>query len=249
MSRRWILLSAYLLTYIAVASLITLIVRYVTGPAWLLSEVYITGHEDAVGDVKIFKPQNLLFLDTRILKKQLESQPLIKSAEIKKAFPDQLQILLTERFPIIKLRSSDAEYWLDADGVTLPKLARFTVYRLPEVECGSLIIINGQGKQISKLLPLLLLIREINREVQITILRATCLSPAHYSLATSEQKILVDVAKKPADTVASLLFLVKQFRIEGKWPQVIDLRFDKPVLQQTKMLNPESATKSAREQP
>ncbi len=246
MRRRWILFSAYFLTYVVFAGLITWTVMYVTGPDFLLHEVIITGHEDSISDLQIFRQQNLLFLDTRLLKQQLMTETLIKSADIRKIFPDKLSITIDERTPVVRLRSSDQTYLLDTEGVILPLLPRFAKLQLPEIGCQLLTVINGQGKDIPALKPLLAIISEINRQPQLQIVSLTCINATYYSAVLDNgTEILLDVGKDPTQTIASLLFLVKQFRIEGKWPQLLDLRFDKPVLQEKKIVQPHGATKSA----
>ena len=57
-----------------------------------------------------------------------------------------------------------------------------------------------------------------------------CESPAYFAIDFGNFKAIYSSDQDAQSLAASLLFLFKQFRIEGKYPSKIDLRFEKPVI-------------------
>ncbi len=157
--------------------------------------------------------------------------PSIKEVKVTKIFPDTLAIDLIERKPIAKLVIQDKTMLVDQDGYlftdNILKPDQFWEIRCPVVD------IPENKLTDQTILHGLRVLANIPQTANIPIEHLDCVESNTYSVQLSETKVLIS-DKRPADEVAaSLLFLVKQFRIDGRWPVLVDLRFAKPVLKMT----------------
>lgn len=202
---------------------------FITGEVFSLKTVYIAGDPMAVTDLTIFqKKRNVLLLSKSFITNEIITKnPWIATITITKFLPQSLYIDIQKRSPAVMLDSGQRLY-VDKDGVVLPVIAGITkdypLLNCPiSVKSGQSIVDQSirQGVQIVFNL-------ESFADFQPTSL--TCTDSQMMLIDFPQTRVLYSSRQNPDSLVASLQLLFKQFRIEGKWPKMIDLRFDKPVL-------------------
>jgi len=82
------------------------------------------------GRVGEFRWGNVLLLDLRAIKAELESDPWVKDARLRKVFPSSVKIEITPRIPVALVRK-DADYLIAEDGVVLAPACEEERQRLP----------------------------------------------------------------------------------------------------------------------
>lgn len=161
--------------------------------------------------------KNLLFFPTKKVRMQLLKQnPLLKNIVIQKIFPHTIRIVATSRRPIAII--AESHLLVDSEGVILGagetadnSLPLVYVAMADPALRQSLEILRGLGKENG--------IVSITKGTSGTLLAKTSTIDIYFP---QNDTIL--------DKVATLQTLLAGFRIKGILPNVIDLRFDKPIV-------------------
>jgi len=101
-----------------------------------IKKIEVACQRDFVGrDIRSFLDSsrfgNLLLLDIRALKDQIESHRWIKEARLRKVFPSSLKVELSEREPVALLKLGEGYLMIDEEGVGLARLAAREDVNLP----------------------------------------------------------------------------------------------------------------------
>ncbi len=83
--------------------------------------------------LRLKKNQNILLLDTEVLSKRLLSSPWIKTALLRKEYPNKLLIKVVESKPVALLYRGNKIYLVDDRGIKLERLSK-TVDFLPVIK-------------------------------------------------------------------------------------------------------------------
>ena len=85
--------------------------------------------------INLPKKGNLLDINLLSVTQSLEKFPLIKEVKIEKVFPFSLNVKVTERIPIAKIRDNKGNfsYVLDSEGVFLANNEKWQIHHLPEI--------------------------------------------------------------------------------------------------------------------
>ncbi len=129
-----------LMVLIAV-SLVAAAAWVIQSPALSVSEVIVVGSERpeiqgaiAAAGVEVGTP--LLFVGSEGVREELESLAWVRSAEVRRIFPDRVEITIDERQPVALMWSSGSYAVLDLEGVVLEYVSEATgsepVLRLAE---------------------------------------------------------------------------------------------------------------------
>lgn len=200
----------------------------VTGPLFLVDTVYVFGDADALPDTSILqRSYNIFFYPKTKIKSVLQKLPLVKSVEITRQLPRTVIVRITERTPSVSYINTKQEVLIDSSGQILPRLPRFGNYSQLNCFLGELEV----GEKVSD--PLVSFGLKLVEAINSTGLAAeslTCNNEGSLALTITGVEVLVSPDKNVPQTAASLQFLFRQFRIEGKLPQKVDLRFTKPIL-------------------
>lgn len=151
-----------------------------------------------------------------------EELPGIDQVEIKKKLPDKLIVYLTKRKPIAVVEVNSDYYQVDYQGIILAKLDQPT--DLPLIVCSDC---QFESPVILSSLDFLyqLLISGIEaRRLEITDSRELTV------FLKTGPKVLISLDKNIKEQVDSLQLILERAKIEGKQIELIDLRFDKPVI-------------------
>ncbi|MCL4360110.1 FtsQ-type POTRA domain-containing protein [Patescibacteria group bacterium] len=171
-------------------------------------------------------PQSLLFLSTSKLKKQiLEDNPLIGALTVSKKYPHTLVITVLARNAVVVLRSNGRTVGLDDKGYVIDDVRQsglpvliFPVSPLVEgVQVSDRRVLTGIG--FLDATRTYLDVREITSYESTSLLAKTPQTDIYFS--------------QDADTKtlgSALQILMAGFKIKGKLPSHVDLRFNKPVV-------------------
>ncbi len=173
-------------------------------------------------------PGNILFVSSRKLRTELLSAyPLLLDVTIQKKFPHTLRLIPTKRTHVAVLSSSGRTVLLDKDGVVLGDAVGNE--RLPLLLYETTIVGPGHAetdRRVQKSLEFLVHVSGF-----LPIERMTSGEGKTLRAFSQRSEILIaqdaDIRRK----AATLQTLVAGFRIKGTLPTIIDLRFDKPIVQ------------------
>lgn len=193
-----------------------------------LKQIIVHGDEHLITySLASFQRQHMLFLNTKSIAWEFQKQPWVKDVHVKKQLPNSVIVTLTKRTPVVYVQSNPPLY-VDEIGKVIPQLDSDYTNRLPQIVCdempvsGDLWKINGSTKIFE-------IVHEA-LEVNIPIDSVHCASDHVFKMEVEGVVFTLSDVDETEQTVGSLLFLIKQFRIEGKRPKTVDLRFEKPVL-------------------
>lgn len=201
----------------------------VTSPIFLVRTIVISGQPDIFSDLTFLnKKRNLILMSTKDVETDLQKNQYVKVVQITKQYPETLFIQVNEREPLALLNQQNVIGLADREGFILPKLARFNKHDFAEIICEQ---IPGGAQKIEQLgvLQALALMDEL-QGANLKVKNIICTDETTATLTIDHTEILINNQTPVGRQASSLLFLLKQFRIEGKQPEKIDLRFDKPVL-------------------
>ncbi len=192
-----------------------------------LEHVYIPGNlhtlsSDILAQLDVEKGQAMLTMNLPHLAQKLEKMPWIKSVQIERQFPGQLNILILERLPVAIWQQQGIHHVVDIDGVYLP-VTNFKMYaHLP------LII----GQEALEKLPEIMAILRRQPDLQQRVRVITRQGRRRWSL-TFENDIIIHLPEiKPNFAWDKLNSLQKVNNILDKDIKIIDLRLpDKIILQ------------------
>lgn len=92
-------------------------------PFFNLSKVEVKGNKiiksEKVIDNKSVIGQNIFLLDTNEIKNEILKNPYVKTAEVKRAFPNSLSVNITERKMLYEVREGELTYVLNKDLVIM----------------------------------------------------------------------------------------------------------------------------------
>jgi len=176
------------------------------------------------------KERNLFLINSKKEGQRFKKELLwIKEIDIKKRLPDKLLIIISRRQPTV-IFTKDEKVWYisDEEGFIFSKTTKkindlLTVF-LPRDFPIDL------GVEIDFRLKFVVDLAKILKKEFIFIDKAYFDFPT-LTLFLDSSRIASLSAQKPADLqVGSLQFILRQSKIEGKLPGLIDLRFSKPVI-------------------
>lgn len=146
----------------------------------------------------------------------------IDQVKIEKKLPDKLIVYLTKRKPIAVVEVNSDYYQVDYQGIILAKLDQPT--DLPLIVCS-----NRQFESPVILSSLDFLYQLLISGIEARRLEITDSRELTVFLKTGP-KVLISLDKNIKEQVDSLQLILERAKIEGKQIELIDLRFDKPVI-------------------
>lgn len=192
--------------------------------------VFITGEPKLFTNSTIFtQKRNILLLNAQNFSEEIKkAHPLIKEIIVTKRYPNTLYVRVTERVPVAVYDTEAGPLFIDAEGIVLSN--RGLQLLLPVLNCQ--ISERNPGEQVvnsTTRAALDMLSKLINNQIQV--LSARCSEEGNTVIVILiDTQFLFSATQNNNKLLSSLQFLLKQFRIEGNRPHLIDLRFDKPVL-------------------
>ena len=171
--------------------------------------------------------QNLLFLQTdRIRTELLSEYPLLSDVRFEKKYPGTLVIHLVRREPFVLLDSRGVRYALDKNGVVLSELPAGGSYVLLQFQTPPLAV--GGTVRDQNVVASLSFLRALHGVLPISSMTEKDSTSLRAVMGNTD--IFLPQNEDLSGKAATLQTIVEGFRIKGRLPSVIDLRFDKPVI-------------------
>ncbi len=105
---------------------VSIVILFNIGKILALKNIHVSGNNNLsskliskLSELDYGKP--IYTIDVKKIKNEIEDNPFIEYAEVKKAFPDTIKIHITERKPIAILIIEENGFLIDKDGVILEK--------------------------------------------------------------------------------------------------------------------------------
>ena len=188
-------------------------------------EVIGSGVQVVVDEEKMSKTL-LFFPSDRLRGEVLRDNPLLADVHFQKKYPHTLVIIPTLRSAFVRLQTNDRIVLLDRSGIVLMDgdqgkalpLLRFNLQALRVSEA----IVDARVQLALSLLDGLRTVFPVDA--------ITEQDGAYVLVKTGKTDIFIPQDKELDDILATLQTLMTGFRIKGTLPEVVDLRFDKPVI-------------------
>jgi len=200
---------------------------YLGSNIFSLKYIEVVGNDVAVTLDNDRIPKNLLFFPTdRIRKEIMSANPLFADIRLEKQYPHTLKIIPIIRVPFVLLTVADRTVVLDKDGFVLMEGDKNSV--LPHVYISEGEVKTGKRTEDLSVQTSIAFISAMQsimpvswvKQIDALSLQARC----------QNTDIYITQNKPIQDTLSTLQTLIAGFRIKGKLPAVVDLRFDKPVV-------------------
>lgn len=206
------------------------IYQVIVSDVFTVQKIYINSDPKFFSDMSSLKiKRHLLWFNTTDLSQQIQlHNPWIKQVVISKKLPNQLWLYIMPRQPVVEAKSPDRLFYFDNQGKLLPDL-KLNHSKLPQLKC-SQIELNDQNFITDPILVKSIQVVDALNHNWERIVKSLSCGDQQFRISLDKTDIILSNQKPVDQTVTSLLFLFKQFRIEGKYPHLIDLSFDKPVL-------------------
>lgn len=174
--------------------------------------------------------KNIILLSPPEVEQLIKSElPGIDQVETEKRLPNKLIVCLTKRKPIAVVEANSDYYEVDYQGIILTKLEQPT--NLPLIASGEISVMATNHRLESPVIlsSLDLLYQLLVSNIETRRLEITNSRELAVFLKTGP-KVLISLDKNIKEQVESLQLILERAKIEGKQIQLIDLRFDKPVI-------------------
>jgi len=127
-----------LLYYIIAFIMLVAVISFMASPYFQIHEIVIEG----LNAIKTSEIQelmapyyriNILLIDASRIRKELLKSGYIKEITVKKEYPDQLRIVVTERIPLAKINNNGKYLVISKDGYILEEGPLTTKLKIPEI--------------------------------------------------------------------------------------------------------------------
>lgn len=199
-----------------------------------LKTIEIRGKGKIYG-IETLHRKNIFFLDIKKEKERLQKiNPHLFFIKITKTFPDKLVIEVKEEASIAVLKATDGYFILGKEGKILKKNKKTYENNLPIINFYQPFYYSlfSVGEKITnqEILSALFLIEKLNR-IQIIPQTVDINSFNMLIFNLGEEKIFFDGNKDLDKQYEEFKVLIKKLKIQGIEYRVIDMRFNKPIIQ------------------
>ncbi len=192
-----------------------------------LQTVEVVGQDITIELNKKLLHTNLLFIPLDQVRKQLlKDYVLLSDVEIQKKYPHTIRIIPKLRLPIARLYTRDRIVIVDKEGWVVGDVQSQAT--LPSLEFDIAHVFTGMKIQDARVLASLTFLSALPYDMQIE--RITIHDNASLRATSDRIDIYIPHAADMKKIATTLQTLRTGFRIKGKLPVIIDLRFDKPVV-------------------
>ena len=216
-----------------IVAIVILVVSVCGFFSWSVNRIFTIRNIEVSGDgiqVEVNKnsfPKNLLFFPADTLKVQiLKNYPLVASVTLKKKYPGTLVITAIPRKPFAASGVGSEMYLLDKEGVVLEQYPINTGLPLIHIAVPP----TQPGATISD--PAITAALDFLRESASLVTISDVMKVDSSSLRAQTESMSIVFAQQSDIPIfaRTLQMMMSGFRIKGKLPATIDLRFDKPVV-------------------
>jgi hypothetical protein len=203
------------------------------GPFFQIKTIYLKGDPNVIYNLAAFKTNEnlILFSSQNFIRKIKQQIPFIKSANVYKNFPSSLTVEVIDRKPIFYSTYENQTIFIDEEGKILPNLKIWDNVSKTKLNCEIKIDKNTDSVSDADLIKQFMTVFRLIDETSWTVDDFTCINKNENKMTVENIEIIYLSSIDANNLISSLQVLFKQFRIEGKQPVRIDLRFSKPVVQ------------------
>lgn len=207
--------------------LVSALLSWGVNTAFTIRNVEVVGEGVRVSVDPEKMPRNLLFFPVERLKNELlRDYPLIAEMNITKKYPGTLVISATLRAPKALVGAENTLYAIDKEGVVLEEYPE--KMHLPKILIDTLPGPSGKRVTDTRILAALSFLLETEGSIAVT--QITSGEGDTLQATDGVMNILFPQKSDIPAIVRTLQTMLVGFRIKGKLPSTIDLRFDKPVV-------------------
>ncbi len=196
--------------------------------------VYDSLGNPSITGISNFENVNSLFLSTKDVEQIIyDSNPIIKKVQVEKELPSRLIMNLSFYQPAAVFEVSQGFYLLSSDGRILAKekskrkdLPFIKYYQKLGYDSAN----SGDTLSYADLETALYFLSKIT-DLGFRINNIDINGPDMIALYADKKKFVVTTEKESELQLYQLTVLIKQFKIEGKEFESIDLRYEKPIIQ------------------
>lgn len=204
------------------------VLSYILTSVFQIKNIHVVGDGVSLDINQNDLTQNLLFFPSERIKRDLESRyPLIENVTFRKQFPNTLTIEVTKRRPIARLSTNAQKLLIGQGGVVLGDLV--LEENLSELLFDFPILRPGEEIDDSIFRFALEIIRVSPQDLFFTSI--TKYDASSLRAGFENTYIIFSQERSLLSSMATLQTIIAGFRIKGRMPARIDLRFDKPVVE------------------
>lgn len=232
MNRRRIWQSKRTIAFLLAMLLVGICLKIIFGSDFRVNTIYIEGDPEKNTDFSAFDKLNNIFLVSteKISRAFLEKNPLTKSITITKKYPHSLYIKINYRQAKYYAYLYSEKILFDESGTVISFLSNPDQIKMTEINCNLEGKITDMKIGDGNLIKILNISESIKRIRDLSINYILCQDKDKYLIRINGIQFIFKPDIDPNIITGSLQVLFKQFKIEGKIPKVVDLRFSKPVL-------------------
>ncbi len=172
-------------------------------------------------------PRNLLFFPVaRVKDELLRDYPLIADMRITKKYPGTLVVMATLRSPMALVGLGSNLYAIDKEGVVLEEYSKKA--NIPQILIDVPPVLSGKRVTDTRIVAALSFLLETEGSIPITRI-----TPGEGDTLLATDGVMNILFPQKSDMqaiVRTLQTMLVGFRIKGRLPTTLDLRFDKPVV-------------------
>ncbi len=199
-------------------------------------EVYGTHQKTSLTGLPKYYRQLLPFVDDQEVEKTIKRyNALVKSVVVKKQYPDRLQVTVTFYKPFAYFQADAGYFAVSGDGRVLfkkkdydrtyPLIRYYQKLSFQETQSGEYL----NQKDIATGLHFLLSALDLGLRINTIDINGLDM----IALQLHDKRILFTIEKDITTQDYQLGTILRQFKIEGRDFKVLDLRFEKPIIQFT----------------
>lgn len=197
--------------------------------AFSLQTVEVVGKEITIEINKNLLHTNLLFIPIEAVRKQLlKEYVLLSDVEIQKKYPHTIRLIPHLRLPIARVQTHDRIVQIDRDGWVVGDEHNPMSTGLPLIDFDIGEVYVGMQTKDTRVLSSISFLIYIPEDMRID--RITKFDTASFRVTSDTIDIYIPQLSDMKKIAATLQTLRTGFRIKGKLPATVDLRFDKPVV-------------------
>ncbi len=215
--------------FVVFAGLIGIIGLFIAGRLCTVDTVRIYGDQHVLSNISVLQQKTWLpFVDSVSLARKLTvDNPLAKDIVITKHYPSTLEVTVQKRSPVAAITSNAGYLITDEEGIiiaTTPDSALLPIITSDHVT------INANHIEESIVLKSIQIISNSVRNGFVVDVITITPENQLITIKFDGGSILFPGNKSIDYLFSSLQLLLPQFRIEGKQLNVLDFRFDKPII-------------------
>ncbi|MCL4338995.1 hypothetical protein M1271_04885 [Patescibacteria group bacterium] len=205
-----------------------LIAIYISYSLFEVHRIIVISYDTNLKDLDILAGQNLLFMDTERLEKDLlVKNMVIKKIRLEKRYVNTIIVQTELRIPLVHVVSGNVMGDVDSSGIYT--LDAFNS-DLPTIQAGGIPIYKDQKAdwRIQKSVDMIV---DLNK-AGLTVRKIEINNNENYFTAymKDDSIVMVPFTADVLSVAASLQVIISRFRIEGKFVSKVDFRFDKPIV-------------------